>query len=82
MPGRAVPSAGNWGGKLNTDLALAALRQAIEVRQPKPGLVHHSDGGSQYASAAYVKQLESIGRQLRHEPGQAGPGGRTSTTVL
>lgn len=38
-------------------LAVAALRQAIETRQPGPGLVHHSDRGIQYASQEYVDLL-------------------------
>lgn len=49
---------------LQTALPLAALDKAIQSRQPKPGLVHHSDRGSQYASQAYVKRLESIGAVL------------------
>ena len=43
--------------RLDTGLAIAALRQAIDVRQPQPGLVHHSDRGVQYASHAYVRLL-------------------------
>ncbi len=47
----------NLGPKLTTDLALTALKNAIESRQPAPGLIHHSDRGVQYASAAYVDML-------------------------
>ena len=47
----------NLGPKLITDLALTALKTAIESRQPAPGLIHHSDRGVQYASAAYVDLL-------------------------
>jgi transposase InsO family protein len=47
----------NLGPKLTTELALTALRNAIESRQPAPGLIHHSDRGVQYASAAYVDLL-------------------------
>jgi len=36
---------------------LAALEQAIEQRQPPPGLVHHSDRGLQYASREYGQLL-------------------------
>jgi len=43
--------------RLDTGLAIAALRQAIDARQPPPGLVHHSDRGVQYASHAYVRLL-------------------------
>jgi putative transposase len=38
-------------------LAVTALEQAIATRQPKPGLVHHSDRGIQYASHEYVEVL-------------------------
>jgi transposase InsO family protein len=43
--------------RLDAGLAVAALRQAIDLRQPAPGLVHHSDRGVQYASGAYVNLL-------------------------
>jgi putative transposase len=43
--------------RLDARLAVAALRQAIDLRQPAPGLVHHSDRGVQYASNAYVELL-------------------------
>jgi transposase InsO family protein len=38
-------------------VAVAALQQAIARRQPPPGVVHHSDQGTQYASAEYVAVL-------------------------
>jgi putative transposase len=44
---------------LGTELALAALRQALQERQPLPGLVHHSDRGIQYASTAYMQLLQA-----------------------
>jgi transposase InsO family protein len=47
----------NLGPKITTDLALTALKRAIESRQPAPGLIHHSDRGVQYASATYVDLL-------------------------
>jgi putative transposase len=40
-------------------LTIGALQQAIERRQPEPGLVHHSDRGLQYASEEYAKVLEN-----------------------
>lgn len=43
----------------DTDLALAALGAAVRSRRPAPGLVHHSDRGSPYASAAYRAALDS-----------------------
>ena len=38
-------------------LPLAALVRAIAKRKPRPGLVHHSDRGVQYASGDYVGVL-------------------------
>jgi transposase InsO family protein len=40
-----------------TELALGALQMALSTRQPKPGLMHHSDRGKQYAAAQYVSLL-------------------------
>lgn len=37
----------------DTALALSALRAALKARRPAPGLLHHSDRGSPYASAEY-----------------------------
>jgi len=52
------------GRSLETKLALAALESAIASRQPQPGLVHHSDRGTQYASYDYVQRLEACGAHL------------------
>jgi putative transposase len=49
--------------RLDAGLAVAALRQAIDLRQPAQGLVHHSDRGVQYASQAYVDLLLEHGIQ-------------------
>jgi transposase InsO family protein len=49
--------------RLDAGLAVAALRQAIDARQPAAGLVHHSDRGVQYASNAYVNLLLEHGIQ-------------------
>ena len=43
---------------LAMQLTVGALEQAIERRQPQPGLVHHSDRGLQYARAEYITILE------------------------
>lgn len=50
--------------RIDTELALAALDDALTCRQPAAGLIHHSDRGVQYASAAYVARLESIGARV------------------
>ena len=46
---------------LNTALALSALRPALQARHVAPGLVHHSDRGSPYASDAYQRVLREHG---------------------
>jgi len=43
---------------LTSRLAIAALERAIPKRQPRPGLIHHSDRGVQYASGEYVSILD------------------------
>ncbi len=49
------------GRSLEAELALSAVRMALEQRQPAAGLVHHSDRGIQYASAAYTALLRQHG---------------------
>lgn len=44
--------------RIDHHLTLTALRMALRVRQPKPGLIHHSDQGVQYACRQYVEELE------------------------
>jgi putative transposase len=44
---------------METDLVREALKQALVDRRPAPGLLHHSDRGSQYASSAYGALLHS-----------------------
>jgi putative transposase len=46
---------------LRTDLARDALRMALGVRRPHPGLVHHPDRGCQYTAAAYREVLARHG---------------------
>lgn len=38
---------------LHRQLVIDALQMALTTRQPPPGLLHHSDRGSQYASDEY-----------------------------
>jgi transposase InsO family protein len=38
---------------MSQELTIAALRMAITNRRPGPGLLHHSDRGSQYAAHDY-----------------------------
>ena len=46
---------------MRTELVTEALKKAIRRRRPSPGLVHHSDRGSQYASLEYQGLLEHHG---------------------
>jgi transposase InsO family protein len=46
---------------MEDELTLTALRMALAHRSLQPGLVHHSDRGSQYASTDYTDLLKSHG---------------------
>jgi putative transposase len=46
---------------MEDDLTLSALRMALSRRVVAPGLVHHSDRGSQYASLEYTNLLKEHG---------------------
>lgn len=52
-----------WAVSRNIDqrLAVTAWERAVALRPPGPGLIHHSDRGSVYASAAYRAALASWG---------------------
>jgi transposase InsO family protein len=52
------------GRTLETELALSALRMALQERKPQPGLVHHSDRGVQYASQEYTGLLKEHQTQI------------------
>ena len=51
----------NMEDHLQSDLAGEALRMALLNRAPKPGLIHHSDRGVQYACAAHRRLLHARG---------------------
>ena len=51
------------GTNLDSTLAQKALEKAIQLRQPKHGLIHHSDRGWQYACHDYIAMLERYGIQ-------------------
>jgi transposase InsO family protein len=46
---------------LRTELATDALHMALTTRRPRAGLIHHSDRGGQYLSAAYTGVLAEHG---------------------
>lgn len=47
--------------RMKRGLAMDALQHAIDLRKPLPGLIHHSDRGSQYCSADYRRLVRSHG---------------------
>lgn len=54
----------SFGARMTTDLIVLALKQAVAVRRPPPGLIHHSDRGSQYCSHEYQALLCSSGMRV------------------
>lgn len=50
----------SMGSRMTTELPLAALKMAFDRRHPAPGLLHHSDRGSQYASGRYQHALQGM----------------------
>ena len=53
---------------LHRQLVIEALQMALTTRQPTPGLLHHSDRGSQYASDDYqalLTKAEMVGSMSR-----------------
>lgn len=49
---------------MEEELTLSALRMALSRRVVEPGLVHHSDRGSQYASTNYTDLLKQKGIEI------------------
>lgn len=47
--------------RMMADIVIDALTMAWFRKKPAPGLIHHSDRGSQYASHAFQAQLEEYG---------------------
>ena len=47
--------------RMSDQLTIQALQSAIDARQPRRGLIHHSDQGSQYSSRAYQSVVKSNG---------------------
>jgi transposase InsO family protein len=53
---------------MRVELTIAALAMAIQRQTPPPGLVHHSDCGSQYAAADYPQAPRCSRDDPIHEP--------------
>ena len=47
--------------RMTADIVIDALTMAWFRRKPAPGLIHHSDRGSQYASHAFQARLKEYG---------------------
>ena len=47
--------------RMTTDIVMDALTMAWFRRKPAPGLIHHSDRGSQYASQSFQARLKDYG---------------------
>lgn len=54
----------SFGARMTTDLVVRAFEQAVSARRPAPGLVHHSDRGSQYCSHEYQALLRDHGMSV------------------
>ena len=55
---------------MTESLVIRSLKQAIQSRQPKPNLIHHTDRGGQYASTRYRAMLRRAG--MRQSMSRAG----------
>jgi len=49
------------GNRITKQLVINALRMSVWRRRPTPGLIFHTDRGSQYCSNAFQKELEKYG---------------------
>jgi putative transposase len=54
----------NLSERIDAELALGALEQALASRQPRVGWIHHSDRGVQYACREYVGRLAAAGARI------------------
>ncbi len=51
------------GERMTQALTAKALWKAVSNKRPPPGLIHHSDRGSQYCALGYRELLEQFGMQ-------------------
>jgi len=51
------------GERMTKELVGQALFRAVQTKRPEPGLIHHSDRGSQYCSYDYRRLLEQFEMQ-------------------
>lgn len=50
-----------FGRKITVDLVLEAMENAVQDQNPAPGLIVHTDLGTQYTSEDFQKQLKVHG---------------------
>ena len=63
-PGRLLAEGslgGRWPSTCAPSSSLDALQMAVHRRRPEPGLVHHSDQGSQYVALGFGQQARDAG---------------------
>lgn len=51
----------SMANSLRSEIVIDALNMALWRREPDPGLIHHSDHGSQYASVEFGKRMKAAG---------------------
>lgn len=51
------------GPRITKNLIMQSLFKAVSAKRPGPGLIHHSDRGSQYCSHEYRKILDQFGME-------------------
>jgi putative transposase len=60
-----------YGPRKDVALTLRALNSAVRSRRPGPGIVFHTDRGTEYAGTAFKERLAELGfRQSMNRPGK------------
>ena len=54
----------SYANHMRTSLIVDAVDMAVEQRKPAPGLVHHSDQGTQYTSIEFGRRCRQVGIDL------------------
>jgi transposase InsO family protein len=52
------------GSRITKDLVIASLLMAVKRKHPEPGLINHSDRGSQYCSLEHQKLLNRFNMKV------------------
>lgn len=58
------------GERMTRQLVMESLQKALTAKRPLPGLIHHSDQGSQYCALEYASLLDRSGMR----PSMSGKG--------